>query len=197
MPLRRKVTVFIFITLFLPVSIWGLQFRVLPGYGIVSKSFINSPDSQYMEVGVSESFAYIILTKLPELPPTYVELTEEEVIQFPGLLTALQAFEESKQTEIWYNTTEQEAKSAYRHLSDKYRTSCEGSCTWEGDFKYRDEFYHFGIVVQGDKALPNTTWPSETGIATTPELSCVFVILFFVNMLFVLCLQREMVKTRK
>ena len=159
----RKRILFGVVVLLISGSAWGFQ--------VIAQTIgalLGSPEPQNQErndAHMAETLCYITLFKWTETPDTYVNLTKEEVATFPALQAALQTFEGSERTEVWYKTTEKEAHNAYNSLSDKYQESCDGSCSWNQLFEYQGEFYLFGIVVSAagetTSEAPQTTTVSE------------------------------------
>jgi len=160
------------------LNVWSLQVNTHASGNPIRP--LNHQESEFTVARVEEVLSYITLFKLAEPPDVYVELTEEELEQFPALQAALQPFEGSERTEYWHKTTEQEATSAYNYLLNKFEAACEASCRWNAKFQYRTDFYLYGIAVAGGA----TTTVSEVSIAARSvfRLGAVFFALYVYGM---------------
>lgn len=167
------------------VSIWGLLYSVLaPENGLGSTDLQDLTANEVVEL---EEIAYLMLDKCPggTPPETYVELTEEEACKFPVLQAALQALEESNQTQISYKTTYKEASRFREYIFDKYRDlyGCEVGCE-RSNFEYRGELYWFGVMVtekrettsDSSQPTPVSEGPSASGVMFLPYVT--FIVLY-------------------
>ncbi|MFQ6123246.1 MAG: hypothetical protein ACE5R6_01385 [Candidatus Heimdallarchaeota archaeon] len=181
---RRLIILGIAATLIL-VSIWGLQSRDQAREDVIGT---RKPQELYCNQEQEPVLcAWLELEKKPSTPETYVvELTEEDLAQFPTIQIALQEFAESNLTRLSYKTSEQEAREFQEYIFDKYKDSCEDPqfCT-RTLFKYQEEFYRFGVAMPEDRV----------STAAVPEVPLTSGALFLTGIILVLNLHDK--KKRK
>ncbi|MFQ6123248.1 MAG: hypothetical protein ACE5R6_01395 [Candidatus Heimdallarchaeota archaeon] len=136
------VIVFVLVVLFTVSGLWVPNSELPP-----NETETTTPQGTFLPK------ATIYLKKLESEPEYYVELTEEELEQFPVLQVALQGFEGNEQTELMYMVHEREAFRIQRYiwdkLRDKYGESCEDypSRCIKTIFEYQGDFYYFLVAV--------------------------------------------------
>jgi len=149
----RRLIILGFAAILILTSIWGLQSRAQDLEDVLGTR--KPQELALNQEQEPERFAWLTFEKRNEIPETYVELTEEDLEQFPAIQATLQEITESNRTELWYKTSEQEAFRFQQYIFDKYRESCKNplspSC-FVYHFKYQETYYSFGVAVQEDGA---------------------------------------------
>ena len=151
---RRKIFL-VLAVLLLPVSLWGLQSRAQTQEDVCTSIPPLGLDSNLGQETPCPVWLFVIKWSQPH--EIYVELTEEELEQFPGIQPELQEFTASDRSEMALRVYNPEASRFVKYIYDKHKTKYEGPAYGEGTFKYQEEFYYVVNIRPRELESPQVT----------------------------------------